>query len=194
MTALHIAVCNGWSKLIPLLASPANVNLLTNSNRTALHFAKTPEDTNSLLGVGADPNIVSDMGLTPMLEFCMNGDVDSALTIVHHGIRFNSVNWFQQDLSGKNFLHICAHMNYLTIVRSFCLVMERRDRKTLARVLDQFTRKHHTVLHAACHASNYSMTQLLLAAGASPILKNASGHTAAEISKNEIVRHEVEGS
>lgn len=192
-TALHLSIMYNSLAVSRLLISPSNINAVTYLGESALFFALKKEGTDLLLSHGANPGIMSRSGTTPLLEHCLNANIESALAILEYCLSdpVQVVHLEFTDLRGRTFLHIASHANQMPIIKAFGNKLQKN--KILVPFLHKVTYKQNTSLHAAAFASHLGIVRELLNLGANPNAINGQGYTASELSKNDKVRHCIEG-
>lgn len=152
-----------------LLESKINVNAVSRSNTTMLHYAiklKSTVIVKKLLKLGANLNAENDWGKTPLHEAAIIGNYEILSLLLNNG-----ANPFLFDKSKRNILH---HL---------CRSVEPRNEAILNLILntnicmDQKDFYGNTALHMSISTDKLKYIKILVARGANIQLVNELGNT-----------------
>jgi len=187
-------------------AANAEADKVHSNGKTALMVAAKQGDIErmkQLLGQGAGANRPNNNGGTPIMYAALSGDPDTVRLLLEHGARVNAVatnGWTALMIASvKGFVDVArllleygAEPNQ-TDVYSWTPLMRAvyQQRPQVARLLAEHeqTRVNHrgengvTALHLAVARGDAKAVELLLANGADPAIRDASGRTALDFAR-----------
>lgn len=186
--ALHRAVKAGSvASLKFLIWTRANVNSRDYRRRTALHYACGCEDEDMqrvvdvLLGAGAEVNVQSLVGETPLHMACRSMNSSAVVTLLRHGAKIGLVN----DL-GRTPLHVVIRkaMKNRAAMSTFVAVLTTitaegfEGEDNLVSAVNIQDKNGDTALHLASALNNNEVVRSLLRLGAVVGVKSNAGTTA----------------
>ncbi|MEM6380637.1 MAG: ankyrin repeat domain-containing protein, partial [Bacteroidota bacterium] len=125
---LHIAIAKGeLEKVKAELKKGVNINLLAADGLSTLQWAIAgdTEMLEFLLKAGANPDVASTEGATPMMNAVQSNKIDHLKVLIEHKADVN-----QQDNRGFTALHRAAEMGFIDIVIE--LLKHDADKKIVA--------------------------------------------------------------
>ncbi len=189
-TALHVACSfltsgefrhdnHPVSLMVALLVrAKCNPNIVDKDGKAPIHIAA---DNKYLIAVtllaksGADVNIMSFDGQTPLTQCIENNDDLSAEALINEF----GADVETRDLSGMTPLLIAARVGRLSVVRALL--------KKSAHV-DAVNDMGCSALHLAAHFSHQEIVKALLGAGANAALADKDGKTAADFAELQMIK------
>ncbi|SEW46138.1 Ankyrin repeat-containing protein [Chitinophaga sp. YR573] len=146
---LHIAVARGDMKEAEKqLAAGISLNYLAGDGLAPLHWSISNDDgiTEQLLLLGADPDVISTEGATPMMNAVQSNKMEQLLLLLKWKANVNA-----RDYRGFTSLHRAAEMGHEDIVK---VLLENGADKTIVA-------EGHTALSLAEMGENKNIIQLL---------------------------------
>lgn len=186
--ALHCAVKAGSVTTVKFLMwTGANVNSRDYRRRTALHYACCSEDEDMqivvdvLLEAGAEVNVQSLLGDTPLHMACRRMNSSAVVTLLRHGAKIGLVN----DL-GRTPLHVVIReaMNNRAAMSTFVALLTTitaesfEGEDNLVSAVNIQDKNGDTALHLASALNNNEVVRSLLRLGAVVGVKSNAGTTA----------------
>lgn len=205
ISGLLLLLCAGaWAG--DLEAANAKADKVHSNGKTALMVAAKQGDIERmkrLLDQGAGVNRPNNNGGTPVMYAALSGDPDTVMLLLERGARVNAV-----ASNGWTALMIASVKGFVDVARlllehgaepnqpdvySWTPLMRAvyQERPQIARLLAEHdqTRVNHrgengvTALHLAVARGNAEAVKLLLANGADPAIRDASGRTALDFAR-----------
>lgn len=128
LSLLHIAAArDDIEDVVRLAGSIKNLNYLAKDGGSPLHWslvAETPAAMKKLLELGADPNVRSDEGVTPLMNTAQDNATDRALLLIQSGAELDAA-----DNRGFTALHRACEMGFVEMV---ALLLKHGADKTMA--------------------------------------------------------------
>jgi hypothetical protein len=144
---LHIAVARGDMKEAEKqLAAGISLNYLAGDGLAPLHWSISNDTTEQLLQLGADPDVVSTQGATPMMNAVQSNKMEQLLLLLKWKANVNA-----RDHRGFTSLHRAAEMGHEDMVK--VLLENGADKAIVA--------EGHTALSLAKMRENKNIIQLL---------------------------------
>ncbi len=144
-----------------LLENGANVHVLTDGQRTALHITRDGKVAKLLAEAGADPDAHDGFGMTPLHLAALEGTADVAEVLLNHGASVDAV-----DDDNETPLVIAASQGQASVMRLL-----------LARGADVDGLGELTPLHCAAAVGHEDLVRILLAHGAKVDVRDQDGAT-----------------
>jgi len=182
--ALQDAAYAGDSKKVgKLIAAGADVNALWDGDSIA-HFAVLSgnvEVLDQLINAGADPDVTTNLGVTPLMAATINGSQDCAKRLISAGV----------NLDGKNQQGATA-LILATIKKLDSMATQLIN--SGADISCQTKTNKTTALMMASRNEMVDVAKLLIKKGADPSLKDAHGRSALDYAKTETMKEALGGS
>jgi ankyrin repeat protein len=173
-TALMVAARDGdTDRIESLIRLGADVNRTNTNGGTPIMYAALsgkPETVSVLLKHHADLNTAAANGWTALMIACVKGYVDVARLLLKHGAKPN-----RADIYSWTPLMRAVYESRLGTAR---LLAEHE-----ATNVNQRGENGVTALHLAVIKGNADMVEILLAGGADPTIRDASGRTAMDFAR-----------
>lgn len=164
---LHWAVTRNKSEYVKwLIKSGVSVNARDEDGRTPLHVCFEHDMAELLISSGADIELITNTGWTPLFMAVANGQARMMNALLERGAQKNGT-----DNEGRSLLHIAAMNGVLSLFGP--LVLQTLD-------INGLDKQEKTPLHLAAEGrfkAHIQTAEILLACGASLHAQDASGNT-----------------
>lgn len=185
--ALHHATEHGWnSQTVKLLvASGCAINVQNKRGNTPLYHAvkyKNSSVVKLFLQNNANPNIANRKGITPLMKAAEQNDAQKVKLLLENG-----ADVCAQDIDGLTALmhtiiteKVKNKSNQLEIIQ---ILLDKKAPVNATNIYGD------TALLFAAVEDNFDIIKLLVAAGANPLIKRLSGHTAMDAIMKQSGKH-----